>query len=142
MKSRFLFPYWSRFAGLILILVHIPIVAVMRNMPDGMNWDSQQGLLTTRHIFFIATTLTVTVGLFLIAFSKEKIEDEQIEKLRRDSLHWAVFVNYFILIIVLVFTNGMEFNHIMELNMWAPLLFFIIRFRWMYRRLCLSAKEE
>ncbi len=142
MKTRFLFPFWSRYVGIVCILLHIPIMVVMRNLHDQPDWDYQTGLFNTRHIFFIATTLMVTIGLFLIAFSRENIEDEQIVKLRRDSLYWAIFVNYFILIIVLVFTSKMEFNYIMELNMWAPLIFFIIRFRWMVRRLCRSTMEE
>ena len=142
MKTRFLFPYWSRYAGLVCIVIHLPIMLVLRHMPDHINWDNGGGLFTNSHIFFIATTLMVTVGLFLVAFSKERIEDEQIVKLRRDSLYWAIFINYLILIVVLVFTNGMEFNHIMQLNMWAPLLFFIIRFRWVIFRLNQSLNKE
>ena len=40
----------------------------------------------------------VLVGLFLIAFSKEKIEDEQIVQFRLDSLRWAIYLNYAILL--------------------------------------------
>ena len=43
------------------------------------------------------------VGLIIVAFSKEKIEDEQISQLRLDSLQWAVYLNYIILVISLSF---------------------------------------
>jgi len=140
MRSRFLFPYWSRYAGLACILLHIPLMMLFADAVH--NSTDHEGLFNPKHVFFIATTLMVTVGLFLVAFSRERIEDEQIVKLRRDSLYYAVYVNYFLLIAVLVFTSKMEFTHIMELNMWVPLVFFIIRFRWVIYRLNRSARGE
>lgn len=141
MVSRFLLPYWCRYVGIAAILVHIPIVMIFRNLIH--HGDEQQNALFSHwHLLFIATTLLVTIGLFLIAFSKERIEDEQIVKLRLDSLYWAIFVNYFILIVLLVFTKEIDADYIMELNMWAPLIFFIIRFRWVIYRLNRSAREE
>lgn len=139
MKTRFLFPYWFRYLGLACFLVHIPVMLFFSQYHD---MDSQQpGLFTNSHIFFIFTTLMVTVGLFLFAFSKEKVEDEQIMQLRRDSLQWAVYVNYIILIGVLIFTEHMEIRHILLLNMWTLLLFFILRFQWVIFRMNWSARK-
>ena len=141
MKSHFLFPYWSRFLGLALFLFHIPIVLFRDNL--GLSFHDEgsgPGLFNSHHVFFILTVLFMTVGLFLIAFSKEKIEDEQIWSIRLESLRWAIYVNYFILIISLVFLD--DVHHIMELNLWVPLLFFIIRFRWVIFRLNRSLSKE
>jgi hypothetical protein len=80
------------------------------------------------------------VGLFFVAFAKEKIEDEQIWKIRLDSLKWAICLNYLILIFTLVFTN--DVHHILLLNMWVPLIFFIVRFRWVIFRLNRSLSRE
>jgi len=140
MKTRFLFPYWFRYLGLACFLVHIPIMMFFKKYHDMDSTDT--GLFSGSHVFFIFTTLMVTIGLFLIAFSKEKIEDEQIMMLRRDSLQWAVYVNYIVLITVLIFTEHMEIGHIMLLNMWTLLLFFIIRFQWAIIRNNMSAKSE
>ena len=104
--------------------------------------NTDTGLFTGSHIFFIFTTLMVTIGLFLFAFSKEKIENEQIMQLRRDSLQWAVYFNYVVLIVTLIFTEHMEIGHIMMLNMWTLLLFFIFRFQWAIIRNNWSAKKE
>ena len=82
----------------------------------------------------------MTVGLFLVAFAKEKIEDEQIWSIRLESLRWAIYVNYAILIVSLVFLD--DVHHIMELNLWVPLIFFIIRFQWIIFRLNRSLKRE
>ncbi|GAC1311900.1 MAG: hypothetical protein NVSMB24_32350 [Mucilaginibacter sp.] len=97
-------------------------------------------LLNSHHVFFMTTTLLMAIGLFVVAFSKEKIEDEQISQLRSDSLQWAIYVNYVLLIISLVFTNDTE--HILFLNLMVPLAFFIIRFRWVIFRLNSSLSRE
>jgi hypothetical protein len=140
MKTRFLFPYWFRYLGFACFLVHIPIMMVFKKYHHMDSPDT--GLLSGSHVFFVFTTLMVTIGLFLFAFSKEKIEDEQIMQLRRDSLQWAVYFNYVVLIATLIFTEHMEIGHIMLLNMWTLLLFFIIRFQWGIFRNNLSAKRE
>ena len=142
MKPRFLFPFWSRYLGCACIVAHVPIVALS---PGGFHHDRRKfpddpSLFSAQHLFFIFTALLMLIGLFLVAFSKEKNEDEQISRLRLDSLQWAIFFNYLLLIISLIFTNGMNFRNILELNLWIPLLFFIIRFRWVIFRLNQSTK--
>ena len=103
---------------------------------------SDSMLFTNQHLFTIASSILVLIGLFLIAFSKEKIEDEQISQLRLDSLRWAIYMNYFILLLSLIFTNGIDFIDMLRLNLWVPLVFFIIRFRWVIYRLNRSLNME
>ncbi len=141
MKAHFLFPYWCRFLGWGLFLFHIPVVIFRDNL--GLKYEKEshtQDLFNSHHVFFILTILLMTVGLFLVAFAKEKIEDEQIWSVRLESLRWAIYVNYAILIVSLVFLD--DVHHIMELNLWVPLLFFIIRFRWVIYRLNRLAGRE
>ena len=146
-KIKYLFPYGSRFIGVALILVHIPIKLLWdAYYPNGYDQHippaTDDFLFSPPHLFFIGTTLMVLVGLFLIAFSKEKIEDEQIVQLRLDSLRWAIYLNYAILLFSLVFTRGSDSKHILMLNIWLPLLFFILRFQWVMYRLKRSAKSN
>lgn len=82
----------------------------------------------------------VLIGLFLIAFSRERVEDEQITKLRLDSLRWAIYLNYAILLFSLIFTHGGDADHILVLNIWLPLLFFILHFQWVLYKLNRSAR--
>ena len=135
MRSRFLFPYWCKFLGIALVLVHVPVMHLSKEL--GFDFSvpvGSEGLFNGRHLFFMLTTLLMLTGLVLIAFSKEKIEDEQINQLRQDSLQWAIYVNYIILIISFAFTDKSDFKDILVLNLWVPLAFFIILFRWkMYR---------
>ena len=68
------------------------------------------------------------VGLSLVAFSKEKDEDERISKLRLESLLWAVFVNTIFIIFSVVFFYSTLFLSIMTYNICTTLILFIIRF--------------
>ena len=139
MKTRFLFPYWFRYLGIGCMVIHLPIMMIFKKTLDTS--DADTSLFNSSHVFFIFTTLMVTIGLFLFAFSREKIEDEQIMQLRRDSLQWAVYFNYVVLIATLIFTQHWEMNHVMLLNMWTLLLFFILRFQWVIFRLNWSTKK-
>jgi len=149
MRTNYLFPFNSRYFGIGLILIHIPIKLLWDALyPEGFHGhDPAPGsegsfLLSPPHLFFIGTTLLVLIGLFLVAFSRERIEDEQIIQLRLDSLRWAIYLNYAILLFSLVFTQGGDSSHILLLNIWLPLLFFILRFQWVLYRLNRSARSN
>jgi hypothetical protein len=143
MKSRFLFPYWCRYLGWGLVIAHVPMSIIGRanGMINPLDEPTvNAALFTGEHLFFICTSLVMATGLFIVAFSREKVEDEQIWQVRLDSLRWAIFVNYLVLIASLVFVY--DIAHILELNLWVPLIFFIIRFRWVIFRLNRSLSRE
>jgi hypothetical protein len=133
MKTRFLFPYWCKFLGIGLFLIHIPIVvfkkATTGDIPSGTE------VFGHSHEYFMLTTLLMLTGMVLFAFSKERIEDEQIAQLRMDSLQWAVYLSYLLLIIALAIdTNKADLRDIIHMNVLVPLLIFILLFRFkMYR---------
>lgn len=143
MRPRFLFPYWCRYLGWGLVIAHVPMSIIGR--ANGMinpldNPPANAALFTGEHLFFICTSLVMATGLFIVAFSREKVEDEQIWQIRMDSLRLAIFVNYLVLIASLIFVY--DIAHILELNLWVPLIFFIIRFRWVIFRLNRSLSRE
>jgi hypothetical protein len=72
--------------------------------------------------------LLLIIGLLMIAFSKEKKEDERILKLRLESLLWAVYVNSAFLILSIIFFYNELFLKIMTYNICTPLILFIVRF--------------
>jgi len=129
MKPLFLFPYWCRYLGYFLVFIHVPIVLFKHELGFDQHGDiDNAGIFGSHHVFFMSTTLLMAIGLFIAAFSKEKMEDEQIVRLRLDSLQWSVYVNFLFLIVSLIFSTDTE--HILFLNLLVPLVFFIIRFRW------------
>ncbi len=84
--------------------------------------------------------LGIIIGGLLVGFSREKIEDEFIYKLRKDSLVWAMLFNYFILALAILFIYDFTFFDVLVFNMFTPLIFFIIRFNFL--KLKSRAHEE
>lgn len=74
--------------------------------------------------------ILLIIGLNLVAFSKEKIEDEWVSKIRLESLQWGVYINSAVLIIATIFIYGDHFLTVMTFNMFTVLVFFIIRFNY------------
>jgi len=75
--------------------------------------------------------LFIIVGGMFVTFSREKVEDEFIYKLRKDSLVWAVIFNYSVLIIAILFIYDFAFFDVLVFNMFTPLIFFILRFNFL-----------
>ena len=84
----------------------------------------------------------VIISSILVAFSKEKIEDEFISKIRLESLVWAVYVNYGILLLCMLFLYDFSFLWVMIFNMFTVLIFFIVRFNWQISKLKKSTSHE
>jgi hypothetical protein len=80
-------------------------------------------------------SVLIILSSLLVAFSKEESEDEYISKIRLESLVWAVYLNYAILLISFLFIFNMSFLWVMIFNMFTILLFFIIRFNWQISKL-------
>ena len=84
--------------------------------------------------------LLIIVGGLIVGFTREKVEDEFIYKLRKDSLVWAIIFNYSILIFTIIFVYDLAFFDVLVFNMFTPLVFFIIRFNFL--KLKSSSYEE
>ena len=68
------------------------------------------------------------ISSILVAFSKERDEDEFISKIRLESLVWATYVNYGILLLAFLLVYDFSFFWVMVFNMFTILIFFIVRF--------------
>lgn len=75
-------------------------------------------------------SISLIISSIFIAFSKEKNEDEYISIIRLNSLVWATYMNYAILIFAIIFVYGMSFLWIFIFNMFTILFLFIIKFNW------------
>lgn len=74
------------------------------------------------------------VGLMMVAFSRQKHEDEFIQTLRLESLQWAVLVNYLLLFVANLTVFGFGFINVMIYNMLTILIIFIVRFHFVLRK--------
>ncbi|RLD30197.1 MAG: hypothetical protein DRI75_00545 [Bacteroidetes bacterium] len=76
-------------------------------------------------------TLAIIIGGLIVGFTKEKIEDEFIYKLRKDSLVWALIFNYAVLIFATIFIYDFAYFDVLVFNMFTPLVFFVFRFNFL-----------
>ncbi|MCX6279994.1 MAG: hypothetical protein NT004_18165, partial [Bacteroidetes bacterium] len=74
--------------------------------------------------------ILLIIGCLFVAFSRLKVEDEYIMKIRLESLVWATCVNFILLIFAIIAIWGTDFLVVMEYNMVTTLILFVIRFHY------------
>lgn len=84
----------------------------------------------------------IIIGGILVAFSKVKDEDEYISKIRMESLIWATYVNYIVLLVAMLFVFDLTFFLVMVCNMFTTLLFFITRFHYVLYKTKKAVRNE
>ena len=145
MKFNYLLPHYLKRVGFVLLA--LGVVALMysfliSNTPDFMDFSVyaliRQRFLSPVEFFSVVETNfldeliagLLILGLGLISFSREKVEDEFIAKTRLESLVWATYLNYGVLLLSVLFVYEMAFFRVMIVNMFTILIFFVIRFNW------------
>jgi len=157
MKLNYLFPSTYKKIGLIILIPSLifGLITVIYdlepeildlNVPaifvnDIMGEEKLMGLTNNNILNEICGTLLI-ISLILVAFSKEKQEDELIAKIRLESLVWATYLNYGILLFAMLFVYELSFLWVMIFNIFTILLFFIIRFNWQVMKLNKSLSYE
>lgn len=140
MKSKFLFPTWCSIVGYLLVIpgfilgylntiyqYKIPNFGFQLREKDEF-FQSAFENYTNELVIFL-----VVIGLIFIAFSKSRREDELNARLRLNALYWAVMIYYLFYTIVFLFHflfGEIPFvgEYINQINVFTPLLIFIIRF--------------
>ena len=77
------------------------------------------------------TGFFIVAGLFLIAFSREKVENELKNRLRLKAFFIAAYLDLLFLLASLFFTFGFAFVFMLMVNMIFSLLAYIIAFRYL-----------
>jgi hypothetical protein len=144
MKTRVLFPHQFKWIGWI-ILIPSAILGFL-NLFEVISFNFLEGIkvfaiysdeiLGRDTLFgFIQNDISdevlgilCIVGGILVAFSKEKHEDEFIAKIRMESLVWAIYINYGILVFCMLFFYSTAFLYVMIFNMFTILIIFSCRF--------------
>lgn len=140
MKKLPLLPHFCQKIGMVLIVPFLALGIAYIGWDYTIPWlnihnhsmniiDFNTNNLTDE----LAATGTI-ISLLLIAFSKEKVEDEAMQFFRLASLQWAVIVNYLVLVVCILAFYGGAFFSVMVYNMFTILFFFIIRFRFVLYR--------
>jgi hypothetical protein len=143
MKSRFLLPHSWQKAGIVIFLIGFAFffadqwlnvqLFTWHNL-RSFETQSISGPSVDENFADEIKMLLILSGLLIIAFTKERTEDEYITQQRLDSLQWAMYVNYAVFAVCVLTVYGIEFFSITIYNVYTPLIIFIVRFRWMMYR--------
>lgn len=158
MKTRFLFPNHFKTVGWVLFVPSL-VLGILYNI----NNEILKSFLKIK-VFAIAETqlfnfnsyfkfiendiidelilFGLIIGGVFVGFSKLKNEDEYISKIRYESLVWATYFNYGLIIIFTLFFYGFVYLSIVFYNLFFLLLFFIIRFHYMIYKLNKTNQDD
>lgn len=87
-------------------------------------------------------SIILIVGAIFVACSREKTEDEFIAKIRLESLLWATYINYLLLLFCIIFIYDLDFLWVMINNMFTLLIIFTFRFKFILYKSLKAAKNE
>jgi len=78
------------------------------------------------HVSEELTALLILVGLFIISFTKEKIENDSVEAIRYKSLIFTFYINTVLITLSFLFVYGFGFINILVINVFSPFIIYII----------------
>ncbi|MBT8285128.1 MAG: hypothetical protein HKO75_07070 [Flavobacteriaceae bacterium] len=102
------------------------------SVPDLFGTDSMfssgNGWMKNSILDELFTVLIIISGM-IHSFSREKIEDELISKLRLDSLIWSLYVNYTVVILATLLIYDIMYFNVLIFNLFTIILFFNLKLR-------------
>jgi hypothetical protein len=152
MKTRnFLLPGSFRFAGF-LFLIAGTILGIARFYfgvkPDVLTFKIfafYSSYIESKYLQFIRNNMSeeivgvlLLMGLFFIAFARDKVENELKDSLRNKAFYITAYLQLIFLVLSLLFTYGFAFVYMLMVNMMLPLAVFIT----IYRILLLNEKYK
>ncbi len=151
MKQNFLFPHSYKKPALIVLIICILFsiyLSVFGSEPDFLNFNIGEKMrgdelkVITRNFAFTIDGILLIISSIVYGFSKEKVEDEYIQKIRLESLVWAVYINYALVIITFLILYDISFLYVMVYNLFTVLIIFNIKFYISKTKLNKSLSDE
>jgi hypothetical protein len=133
-KMKLLAPRWKRI-GLVLTVPGLALGALSVFGNFEIPWLALK-IREKTHFFSsaienftdeLALTLVIA-GLLLIAYSREKEEDERVQMIRLEAMQWGILVNFAVILIANWSIYEGNFLYVMMFNLFTPLVVFLLRF--------------
>lgn len=126
MKNLWLLPAWCRKAGWALFIpcAILGLYLMFVEYYTPLEFEFYPALKA--NIAIIGTL----IGLYMVAFSKEKIEDEFINSLRMDAMIKAIILNCVIIVLASLIIYGGWYIYTLSITQYFVLLAYIIIFRY------------
>ncbi len=133
-------------AGILLITTEFEAEWFKSRVPailaDEFPGGSKSFTMITTNLTNTVVGVLFLVGAMMVAFAREKVEDEYIRQIRLSSLMWAVWVNYLLLLVGFLFIYGIAFLYVMIYNMFTILIIFITRYHYLLYRTTNATRHE
>ncbi len=144
MKTNYLFDYKYKKLGWIVLIPSfllgilvssnsmwkVPVLSLFHEREMGSKIKDGFARIIENEINDEIAMIGVIIGVVLIALSKEKIEDEFMAQTRLNSLLWALYVHYGLLVFSIIFIYGGLFMSVLFYAPFVFLIFFLIKFRY------------
>lgn len=135
MKTMRLLPVTWKWPGAILSILGLALGFAAELGEFSFSWlkfivREKNSFLDTAEEDFtneVALTLTI-VGLLILAFTRERDEDERVRLIRLEAFRWSILVNFIIVLIGNWVLYGGSFFWLMTFNLFTPLVVFLLRF--------------
>ncbi len=95
-----------------------------------------------RDITVTLSIIMAIIGLLMITFCRDRIEDELSGQFRLDALSWAIVLNYILFIIVEWGVWGPCNYNLLVYTMFTPFIIFIVRFNYLKYKMRKSLANE
>ncbi len=97
---------------------------------DGLGNLGKVGALAEEIVFFSATAyiIVIAASMMMVAFSREKDEDEYVASIRMKCLMTAFWVDFVILVITAFFVKDLDYLYVMSTQMFLILFLHIVIF--------------
>jgi hypothetical protein len=135
MRTKLLLPSKFKWIGLALFTPFL-ILGIL-NRYNGFQIEALTWYEIDNDVFTPVQNLTdelalsgLILSLLMIAFARQKQEDEFIYHNRLESWEWAVLINFLLLLAACWVFYNEAFIDVMMYNLLTPLIIFIIRFHW------------
>jgi hypothetical protein len=135
MRKQLLLPRGCRIAGLVLLPFAAWLLWAVMNgnfkLPFLTTNIKVHDFLNTEEHYNLTGDVAVTAlicSLLMIAFSRLRQEDEYLVHLRLRALQIAVYINYAAFLLATYLVNGLSYLVVMECNVVALLVVFILVF--------------
>ena len=155
MKTNYLFPNYVKTPALIVFVISLLFGLYLTFINSELDFlkipvslipfefnDSPFSSSDYYNMNFTIDGILLIISSILLAFSKEKEEDEYIAKIRLESLVWATYINYGLLLLAFVLIYNFSFFSVMMYNMFTLLIIFLVRFNFYKFKLQKSLKNE
>lgn len=158
MKTHFLFPHFYKKIGWLLFIPSLVIGLIL--YLNEYDFDNHFKItvfallndeIMSKNIFFKfiengfldeLLLILIIIGALFIGFSKLKNEDELISKIRYESLVWATYLNFVLMILATLFIYGFSYFNVLLVNTFAMLIFFITRFHYKIYQLNKATNDD